>query len=117
MSPEQDCLFCKIVRKQVPCQIVHEDERVIAFRDIHPQAPTHVLVVPKRHVAGIHEVAAADGPRLGEWMLAAADVARRLGIHEAGYRLVINAKADGGQTVDHLHVHVLGGRRMQWPPG
>ena len=111
------CLFCKIVAREIPAQIVHENEHVLAFRDINPGAPTHVLVVPKRHITGAHEATADDAPLLGELMLAGRDVAEKLGLHETGYRLVVNNGADAGQSVLHLHLHVLGGRPMAWPPG
>lgn len=110
-----DCLFCRIVRKEISAQIVAEDEHCVAFRDIHPQAPTHVLVVPRVHVASLDEVRDAD--LIGRVMLMAAEVARREGIVARGYRTVINTNAGAGQSVFHLHVHVLGGRSLRWPPG
>jgi histidine triad (HIT) family protein len=110
-----DCIFCKIITGEIPCEKVLETGRVLAFRDIQPQAPIHVLVVPKKHIRGVHEAAPGDG--LEELLLAAAEVARQEGIERSGYRLVINTGQQGGQTVDHLHVHVLGGRPMAWPPG
>jgi histidine triad (HIT) family protein len=111
------CLFCSIVAKTVPAQIVLEDELVLAFRDIRPAAPTHALVIPKKHIAGVHEATPADAAMLGRLMLAARDVAEKLGLAEGGYRLVMNQGTDGGQSVFHLHCHVLGGRPMAWPPG
>lgn len=110
-----DCLFCRILRGEIPATIVAENEHCVAFRDIGPQAPTHVLVVPRQHVSTIDAV--SDPLLLGRLLLTAADVARQEKIVEGGYRLVINTNADGGQTVFHLHVHVLGGRRLTWPPG
>jgi histidine triad (HIT) family protein len=110
-----DCLFCRIVRGEIPATIVAENEHCVAFRDIGPQAPTHVLVVPRQHVSTIDAV--SDPLLLGRLMLTAADVARQEKIVDGGYRLVINTNSDGGQTVFHLHVHVLGGRRLTWPPG
>jgi histidine triad (HIT) family protein len=110
------CLFCKIVKKEIPSQIVLENEHVIAFRDLHPGAPTHVLVIPKEHIVGIHEVTQKDAAMLGHLMLAGRDVAEQLGL-DKGYRLVINNGPDAGQSVFHLHLHVLGGRHMAWPPG
>ncbi|HWH27696.1 MAG TPA: histidine triad nucleotide-binding protein [Mycobacteriales bacterium] len=111
-----DCLFCRIVAGEVPADVVHETERTLAFRDIGPQAPTHVLVVPREHHADAAAVVDADPGLLADVMAAAVDVARRAGL-DGGYRLVANTGDDGGQTVPHLHVHVLGGRRMTWPPG
>ena len=109
------CIFCKIANKEAPCEIVYETKGFIAFRDLNPQAPTHILVVPKKHVDSINE--AGDADDLQGLLLAAAEVARREGIAAQGYRLVINSGQQGGQTVDHLHVHILGGREMTWPPG
>ena len=109
------CLFCKIVRKEIPSTIVLETEHVVAFRDIDPKAPTHVVVVPRVHVASLDD--ATDAQMLGELMLAAAAIARAEGIVEGGYRTVINCGADAGQSVFHLHLHLLGGRTLAWPPG
>ena len=111
-----DCLFCRIVTGEVPAQVVHEDDRTLAFRDVSPQAPTHVLVVPKAHHDDVTALADADPALLADVLAAAVVVARseRLG---SGFRLVVNTGADGGQTVGHLHVHVLGGRALAWPPG
>ncbi|HEY4016832.1 MAG TPA: histidine triad nucleotide-binding protein [Polyangiaceae bacterium] len=111
------CLFCSIVARAIPAQIVFENEHVLAFRDIRPAAPTHALVVPKKHVSGIHDAGPEDAALLGEVFLAARAVAEKLGLADAGYRLVVNQGDHGGQTVHHLHLHVLGGRSMQWPPG
>ena len=111
----ESCLFCRIVRKEIPATIVFENEHVVAFRDIHPKAPTHVLVVPRTHVATLD--AATDARMLGEMQLAAATIARAEGIVEGGYRTVINCGADAGQTVLHVHLHLLGGRKLGWPPG
>ena len=110
-----NCLFCKIVRKEIPATMVLENEHVIAFRDIDPKAPTHVLVVPRAHVATLDAV--TDARMLGELMLAAAAIARAEGIVEGGYRTVVNCGADAGQTVFHVHLHLLGGRKLGWPPG
>lgn len=109
-------IFKKIIDKQIPADIVHEDELCLAFRDIQPQAPTHVLVIPKREIASIDALADSDGPLVGHLVLVAKRVAAQLGL-AGGYRLVVNCGADGGQSVDHLHVHVLGGRALKWPPG
>ena len=111
----ESCLFCRIIAREIPARIILETEHCIAFRDITPRAPTHVLVVPRIHVASLD--AANDGAVLGDLLLAAARVARDEGIATAGYRTVLNTNADGGQTVFHLHAHVLGGRSLDWPPG
>jgi len=108
------CLFCRIARGEIPARIVREDDHTVAFRDIDPKAPTHVLVIPRVHVASLDE--ARDPALIGQVMLAAAEVAAAEGI-AGGYRTVINTGADAGQTVHHLHVHVLGGRKLTWPPG
>jgi histidine triad (HIT) family protein len=110
------CLFCKIVDGTVPVERVYEDEVSIAFRDINPQAPLHVLVVPKEHIASLAEAGTDHTALLGKLMAAAAEVARQQKLGR-GYRVVVNTGAEGGQTVDHLHLHVLGGRHMAWPPG
>lgn len=111
-----DCLFCRIVAGDLPATIVHETDRVLAFRDISPQAPVHVVVIPKAHHADVSALAAADQDLAGELLAAAADVAR-LERLEHGFRMVLNTGADGGQTVFHVHVHLLGGRTFTWPPG
>ena len=110
------CLFCKIVAGEIPSKKVFEDDLTYAFRDINPQAPTHVLVVPRKHIASLAETDAADQELIGYLHLVAARIAGREGLSN-GFRTVINTGADGGQTVDHLHVHLLGGRAMGWPPG
>jgi len=109
------CLFCRIVAREIPVTIVAETDDALAFRDINPAAPTHVLVIPKKHVESL--ALAADHGELGRLMSLAARVAESEGIADTGYRTVINTGHNGGQTVDHLHLHVLGGRRMTWPPG
>jgi histidine triad (HIT) family protein len=111
-----DCLFCRIGAGEIPATKVHEDKVVIAIRDINPQAPTHVLLMPRQHVASAADLSEADAPLLGRLFTVAAELARAEGL-EAGWRLVANVGADGGQTVDHLHLHLLGGRQMHWPPG
>ena len=111
-----DCLFCRVVAGEVPADVVHETGRTLAFRDIGPQAPTHVLVVPREHHADMGAVVDADPSLAAEVMAAAVAVARQEGL-DGGYRLVANTGDDGGQTVHHLHVHVLGGRGLRWPPG
>jgi histidine triad (HIT) family protein len=111
-----DCLFCKIAAGTIPVTRLYEDEQVVAFPDINPQAPVHVLVIPKQHVASLAQTSADDAALLGHLLNAAVEVARLQGLAN-GYRLVINTGADGGQTVEHLHLHLLGGRHMTWPPG
>jgi len=111
-----DCLFCRIVAGEIPSARLHEDDLVIAIRDIDPQAPTHVLVLPQAHIASAADLTDADGPLLGRLFEVAATLARQEGLG-GGWRLVTNVGDDGGQTVDHLHVHLLGGRPMTWPPG
>ena len=113
----QDCLFCRIVSGEIPAQKVLETENVLAFRDIEPQAPTHVLIVPKQHISGPNDLPSTPSGIMDELYGAAASVARREGIADSGYRTVINCNDEGGQLVMHLHLHVLGGRRMAWPPG
>ncbi|MBV6522729.1 MAG: Purine nucleoside phosphoramidase [Gemmatimonadaceae bacterium] len=110
-----DCLFCRIVRREIPATVVAEDEHCLAFRDIAPKAPTHVLVIPKVHVRTLDD--ADDASVVGRMLLMAARVARDEGIAAAGYRTVVNTNAGAGQTVFHLHAHVLGGRPLEWPPG
>jgi histidine triad (HIT) family protein len=112
-----DCIFCKIVAGAIPAAKIFEDERAVAFRDINPQAPTHALVIPRAHVASLAEAGEADEALLGHLLLVAARVARDEGLAESGYRTVINTGAGAGQTVFHIHVHLLGGRRLTWPPG
>ena len=111
-----DCLFCRIVAGELPADVVHETARTLAFRDVGPQAPTHVLVVPREHHADVAAAADADPALLAEVVATAVTVARQEGL-DAGYRLVANTGDEGGQTVHHLHLHVLGGRPMTWPPG
>ena len=110
-------LFEKIIAREIAAAIVYEDDLVLAIRDINPQAPTHVLIFPKKLVPRIAEATAADQPLLGHILLKAAEVADKVGLKKGGYRLVINNGADGGETVPHLHCHILGGRHMAWPPG
>ena len=113
----EDCLFCKIVAGEIPAAKVYENDRVVAFRDINPQAPTHVLVIPRAHIASLSESSEDDEALLGHLLLTAAFVAHGEGLGEDGYRTVINTGAGAGQSVFHIHVHVLGGRRLSWPPG
>ena len=109
------CLFCRIVNKEIPAKLVAETPECVAFRDINPQAPTHVLVIPREHVASLSDT--TDPALVGRLSLLAAQIARQEGIAESGYRTVINNGPDAGQTVFHIHLHLLGGRRMHWPPG
>ena len=111
------CLFCNIVARTIPAKIVLENDHVLAFEDIRPMAPRHALVIPKKHLTGIHEATPADAAMLGQVLLAARDVAEKLGLEKGGYRLVVNQGPDAGQSVFHLHCHVIGGRPMAWPPG
>jgi len=112
-----DCLFCKIIRREIPGSIVYEDDRVIAFSDINPQAPTHILLVPKRHIASLNELSADDDALVGELVRRAAALAKDRGLSSGGFRTVFNTNRDAGQTVFHIHLHLLGGRVMHWPPG
>jgi len=112
-----DCIFCKIISGEIPGDVVYENEDVLAFRDLNPQAPTHILVIPRRHIATINDLQDADAELLGKMYLAAKEIAKNEGIDEAGYRTIMNCNAGAGQTVFHIHLHVLGGRQMNWPPG
>ena len=112
-----ECLFCKIINREIQASIVYEDDRVLAFNDINPQAPTHVLVVPKRHVASLNELSANDDQMLGELVRCAAAIAKERGISAGGFRTVFNTNREAGQTVFHIHLHLIGGRPMHWPPG
>jgi histidine triad (HIT) family protein len=116
-SAPADCLFCRIVAGKIPADRLHDDDLVVAIRDIAPRAPTHILLMPRRHIASAAELTDADGPMLGRLFAVAADLARAEGIADGGYRLVSNVGRWGGQTVDHLHVHLMGGRAFEWPPG
>jgi histidine triad (HIT) family protein len=110
-------VFEKIIARQIPARLVYEDEQVLAFHDIHPQAPTHLLVIPRKPISRVAEAKLEDQALLGHLLLKAAEVAAAAGLKEGGYRLVINSGPDGGESVPHLHCHILGGRRMGWPPG
>jgi histidine triad (HIT) family protein len=112
-----DCLFCRIARKEIPASVVYESERLVAFNDINPQAPLHALVIPKRHIATLNDVTAEDAALVGEMVGAAAAIAREKGYAQRGFRTVFNTNADAGQTVFHIHLHVLAGRGLSWPPG
>ena len=112
-----ECLFCKMVSGVIPCDKVHENENVLAFRDIDPKAPTHILIIPKKHITTLNEINESDQDLLGELLLTAKKIAKDEGINTSGYRTVFNCNSDGGQTVFHIHMHLLGGRPMAWPPG
>jgi histidine triad (HIT) family protein len=114
---ENNCLFCRIIAGEIPSGKVYEDDQAFAFRDIHPQAPTHILLIPKKHIASLNDATAEDRALLGHLMLVAPQIAGQEGLSENGYRVVANTGADAGQTVWHIHLHLLGGRPMTWPPG
>ncbi len=113
----KDCLFCKIAAGEIGGPLLYQDEHVTAFRDINPQAPTHILIIPNKHIASLNEAAAEDQAILGQLSLIATKLARDEGVADKGYRLVTNTGSDGGQAVFHIHVHLLAGRQMTWPPG
>ena len=112
-----DCIFCRIIARQLPCNVIHEDERILAFRDINPQAPTHVLIVPKKHIAKLTDLTDGDMPLVIDCTRVANQLARQEGIAETGFRLLVNCGAGAGQSVWHIHYHLLGGRPLHWPPG
>jgi len=112
-----DCVFCKIVAGEIPAKVVFEDEAVLAFEDLNPQAPVHVLLIPKKHIATLNDLTAEDAPVIGRMARTAAQIARDRGFAENGYRTVLNCNEYGGQSVYHIHMHLLGGRVMSWPPG
>ena len=112
-----DCLFCKIVAGEIPAELVYESDTAVAFRDINPQAPTHVLVIPRKHIATINDIGDEDHATIGSLYAAAKEIAAQEGIAEDGYRAVMNCNEGAGQTVFHIHLHVIGGRQMGWPPG
>lgn len=111
------CLFCKIALGEIPANVVFEDSEIMVFHDVNPQAPTHLLVIPKAHIATLNDTDTKDEPLLGKMILAGTRLAKTIGFDEAGYRLVFNVNSDGGQTVHHIHLHILAGRHMTWPPG
>ncbi len=113
----EECIFCKIARKEIPAEIVYEDDNVLAFKDIQPSAPVHILLIPKKHLPTFFDLEESDASLIGEVHLAATKVARKLGLEDSGFRLVSNCKGDAGQLVFHLHFHLLGGRPFKWPPG
>jgi histidine triad (HIT) family protein len=112
-----ECIFCRIARGEIPAKIVREDDHTIAFRDIDGKAPVHVLVIPRRHIASVNDLDSGDEPLVGKLFTAAREVAGAEGLKDGGYRLVMNTGPDAGQSVAHIHLHVMGGRRMSWPPG
>lgn len=112
-----DCLFCRIVAREVPAEIILEEEDLLCFKDIQPQAPVHLLIIPKKHIATLNETEDEDQKLLGKMILTAKALAKKLNIAEKGYRLVFNINSGGGQAVYHIHLHILGGRQMTWPPG
>lgn len=112
-----DCLFCKITAGAIPAAIVFEDDEIMAFRDLHPQAPTHLLIIPRQHIATINDTTDENQALLGKMILRAKKIAQAEGFSDTGYRLIFNINPDGGQTVYHIHLHLLGGRQMTWPPG
>lgn len=112
-----DCLFCKIVTGDIPVTLLYQDEHVVAFADINPQAPTHLLIIPRRHISTMNDLTDADAELMGKLQLAAVHLARQFAVDQSGYRTVMNCNADAGQTVFHIHLHLLGGRIMAWPPG
>lgn len=112
-----DCIFCKIIRGEIPCSKVYEDERILAFNDINPEAPVHVLIIPKAHIDSANYIDEENSEILAHIFLAAKNIATQLGVAESGYRIVNNCGEHGGQTVKHIHFHLLGGRNLKWPPG
>ena len=112
-----DCIFCKIANGTITADVVYQNEHVTAFRDMHPQAPTHILIIPRQHFATVNDIAEKDVTVMGELLLAAKNIAATLGVAENGYRLNINTNRDGGQTVFHIHMHFMAGRSFSWPPG
>ncbi len=117
MANANDCLFCKIAQREIPSEIVYEDDRVVAFKDIAPQAPVHLLIIPRRHIATLADIRPEDAELIGHMHVVATQLAEQHRVAESGYRAVINCREDGQQSVFHLHLHLLGGRKMTWPPG
>ena len=113
----ENCIFCQIANGNMSAKVVHEDQDIIAFRDINPQAPTHILVIPKKHISTINDISSDDAELIGKITLTAKEIAKKEGFSERGYRLVFNCNRDGGQQVYHIHLHLLGGRVFHWPPG
>ncbi len=113
----EDCLFCKIAAGMIPTKFIFAGDEIVAFRDINPRAPHHILIIPKKHISTIDDLEVNDSDLVGGMIVKAGDIARELGIAEKGYRLVFNCRSEGGQEVYHIHLHLLGGRQMKWPPG
>ncbi|MHB1418927.1 MAG: histidine triad nucleotide-binding protein [Bacillota bacterium] len=109
----KDCIFCRIINQDIPAELLYEDDQIVAFKDINPEAPVHILLVPRKHIPNMAALTTEDAPMIGHLHLVAGELARLMDINESGFRLVNNCKADGGQIVNHLHYHLLGGRRMQ----
>ncbi len=112
-----DCVFCKLINRKLPTEIVFESDTVFAFKDIEPQAPHHILIIPKKHIPTLNDLRTEDSELISELVLTATHIARELEIHESGYRTLFNCNAEGGQDIYHIHIHLLGGRKMTWPPG
>lgn len=112
-----DCIFCKIANKEIPSTIVHEDNEIVAFKDVHPQAPIHLLIIPKKHISGLTDIGPGDELLVGKIIALSKQLAERFSFSECGFRLVANSGPDAGQAVEHLHFHLLGGRKFGWPPG
>jgi len=112
-----DCIFCKIARKEIPSEVVYEDDEMIAFKDLNPQADVHILFIPKKHIASMNDISGEDARVMGNILLKIKEIAGQNGVSEGGYRVVINCNKDAGQEVFHIHVHLLGGRKFAWPPG
>lgn len=117
MGTDQNCIFCRIVEKKIPAKVVHEDDIAVAFEDLNPQAPTHILIVPKKHIADIHSIKQEDRELIGHLFFVAQSLGQKRGLERSGYRMVINNGRDAGQTVFHVHLHLLSGRPFAWPPG
>lgn len=113
----EDCIFCKIIKGEIPCEKIYEDDIVLSFKDISPGAPSHVLIIPKKHISSLNEVTDEDSKIVAHVFIVLKEIVKKLGINETGYRIVSNCGEQGGQTVEHIHFHVLGGRTLQWPPG
>jgi len=113
----EKCIFCEIAEKRLESKVVYEDDRVVAFKDVHPQAPVHILLIPKKHIPGVTGVREEDRELIGHILMVSQQIARDFSVYQCGYRLVVNSGPDAGQAVNHLHVHLLAGRKLKWPPG
>ncbi|NMM61948.1 histidine triad nucleotide-binding protein [Clostridium sp. P21] len=113
----EECIFCKIIKGEIPCEKVYEDDIVLSFKDISPGAPAHILIIPKKHISSLNELTDEDSKIIGHVFVILKEIVKKLGIDKTGYRIVSNCGEDGGQSVSHIHFHVLGGRKLQWPPG